>query len=683
MIRYKKLMILCCAASAVVACKQNGTQEGEKDSTQRTVFFDKSGMDTTVSPGDDFFEYANGLWIKNTKIPDDKTSWGSFRVLYQENVDKLHTILEKAQSGKNAEGSLEQKVGDFYASGMDTVALDKKGFDPIKPTLAKIDALKSIDEMLNFVADGEANGVGSTLLGYYIGADEKISTKNALNLSQAGINLPDKSYYFDKESEKIRSAYKKHIVKLFTLVETDSVKAKKYADEVFNLESKLATSHSSRVELRNPEKNYNKFAVTEFQKQTPNLNWANLFAKMQIKTDTVIVGQPKYYTTLSALVKSVPLEVWKTKLKLDVINGSASVLSTPFRKENFEFYAKTLNGQLAETPRWQQMVQKTDGTLGELLGQLYVERYFTPEAKKRMNTLVDNLQKVYEEHIKALDWMSTPTKEKALAKLNAFMKKIGFPDKWEDYSDVKISKDDFFANLMSTSKHAYKKMIEKLGKPVDKSEWQMTPPTVNAYYNPTYNEIVFPAGILQFPFFDFNADDAINYGAIGAVIGHEMTHGFDDQGRQYDKEGNLTDWWSAEDAKNFKVKADQVVKQYNGFTVLDNQHVNGELTLGENIADIGGLAIAYDAFLKTEESKSDKKTDGFTPKQRFFLGFAQVWRLKTRDETMKVRLKTDPHSPEHWRVDGTVYNMDAFYDAFNVKPGSKMYKAPQDRIRIW
>jgi len=470
---------------------------------------------------------------------------------------------------------------------------------------------------------------------------------------------------------------------LFVLTGSTKEEAAKYADNVLKLETSIANSHSTPVELRDPQKNYNKYYVADFQKLTPDMDWKALLGKMELKTDTILVGQPKYYQALNNLLKSQPIEVWKEKLKFDAINSATPALSKDFRTARFEFFGKTIQGLKEPKERWKAIVSSTDGNIGELLGQLYVKEHFTPEAKKRMLELVDNLQKVYKSRIEKLDWMSPVTKQKAVDKLQAFIKKIGYPDKWKKYDDVEITRGNYYANLQSADKHAYKEMINKLGKPVDKTEWGMTPPTVNAYYNPSINEIVFPAGILQFPFFDFGADDAINYGAIGAVIGHEMTHGFDDQGRQYDKDGNLKDWWTAGDATKFKDKAKKVTDLYNAFTLLDNQHVNGELTLGENLADIGGLAIAYEAFKLTSQGKSDKKIDGFTPDQRFFLSFAQVWRIKSRDESMRVRLKTDPHSPEMFRVNGPVYSMEPFYKAFNIPATAKMYVAPANRVGVW
>lgn len=679
----KKNLFLPAAALLLLAACKNDKNHQATEADQRTVFFDTAGMDTTVKPGDNFFLYANGKWMKNEQIPKTETGWGSFYTLYNDNLKNLKNILEHAAKSSSVKGTAEQKVGDFYASGMDSLTIEKLGTEPVKPLLSKIDAIKNDKDLINFIAEGFKNGEGD-LLGFGIEPDDKISNKNALVFSQSGINLPERSYYLDQDdkAKKIRAEYVKYITKIFSL-SGDSVNAAKYADDILKLETAIATSHSTPVELRDPQKNYNKFAVADFQKQMPNIDFKTVLSKLGASTDSVIVRQPKYYQALSTLIKSQPIGIWKEKLKFDALNASANALTKAFRTAKFDFFGKTLYGQPAQTERWKTMVSNTDRNLGELLGQLYAEQYFKPEAKKRMLELVNNLQKVYEDRIKKVDWMTPETKKKALEKLNAFVKKIGYPDKWKKYDDVEISKNTYYANLQSAEKHAYKEMMEKLGKPVDKTEWGMTPPTVNAYYNPSFNEIVFPAGILQFPFFAFNADDAINYGAIGAVIGHEMTHGFDDQGRQYDAAGNLKEWWTKDDAAKFKTKADKVVAFYNKFSLLDNQHVNGALTLGENLADIGGLNIAYDAFKLTKQGKSNDKIDGFTPDQRFFLGFAQVWRMKNRDESMRVRLKTDPHSPEMFRVNGPVYNMEAFYKAFNVPATAKMYVAPANRLGVW
>ncbi len=681
MITKNKLWAVLPALAVLGSCQSNNSTSTSEE--VRTNFFDVSGMDTTISPGDNFFLYANGGWLKKTEIPASETGWGSFYVLQDENTAKLHLILEEAAKANSAKGSDAQKAGDFYASGMDTVAIEKLGTKPVEPLISKINALKDINELIAFSADGFKEGNGD-LFHFYVASDDRISNKNAATFVQGGLNLPQASYYLDNDekSKKILESYKAYIVKLFTL-SGEEKSAQQYADNIIKLETAIAKSHLTPVELRDPVKNYNKFAVAAFQKQTPDINWQDILSRLLIKTDTLLVQQPKYYVALNTLLKSEPLDVWKQKLKLDALNDAATALPKSFRDAKFDFYGKVLNGQKEQKERWKLMVSAADESLGEIVGKLYAEKYFKKEAKERMMTLVDNLQKVYRTRIEKLDWMTPESKKKAIEKLEAFTKKIGYPDKWKDYSDVEISKDTYYANLKSAERHAYKEMVNKMGKPVDKTEWLMTPPTVNAYYNPPYNEIVFPAGILQFPFFDFNADDAINYGAIGAVIGHEMTHGFDDQGRQYDKDGNLNDWWTKADADQFNVKAKKVADLYSGFTLLDNQHVNGELTLGENLADIGGLSIAFDAFKLTKQGQTTDKIDGFTPDQRFFLAFAQVWRIKTRDETMRLRLKMDPHSPEEFRVNGPLYNMEAFYKAFNIQPNAKSYVLPANRVGVW
>ncbi len=682
MVNIKTMAWLAVPSLLAVACSQNPSKSSEIP--VRATFFDKSGMDTTVSPGANFFRYANGGWLKKTDIPATESGWGSFYVLFDENLKNLRKILDEASAAKASAGSVEQKVGDFYKSGMDTAAMDKRGYQPVKPLLDKIDNLKSANDLVDFAASSFKEGEGF-LFEFYVGPDDKISTKNAVNFQQGGLGLPNRDYYFnnDEATQNIRKEYVKYIAKLFTLAGQDSVAASKKAQDILKLETDIAKAHSTPVELRDPIKNYNKFAVSDFQKKVPTFDIKDLLSKLELRTDTILVGQPKYYTALATLLKSQPLALWKDKLKFEALSSSAAELSEPFRNARFHFYGTVLNGQKKQKERWKLMVSKTDESLGELLGQLYVEKYFPPDAKERMLKLVDNLQKVYRSRIEKLDWMSPETKKRALEKLNTFVKKIGYPDKWKSYDDVDVRPDTYYENLQSVAKHNYKEMINKIGKPVDKKEWLMTPPTVNAYYNPPFNEIVFPAGILQFPFFDFNADDAINYGAIGAVIGHEMTHGFDDQGRQYDKDGNLHDWWTKQDAEKFDARAKVVSDQYSKYSVLDNLKVNGQLTMGENIADIGGVAIAYEAFKLTEQGKSSEKIDGFTPDQRFFLSYAQVWRIKNRDERLRMRISADPHSPEEFRVNGPLSNMPEFYKAFSVKAGDQMYRPEDQRIKIW
>lgn len=681
--KLRNIVWLAVPLTMAAACKNKTPMESEVI-TKRTVFFDKASMDTTVSPGENFFQYASGNWIKNTEIPPSEAAWGSFYTLADENQKNIKKLLEETAKKQNPQGSTEQKVVDLFSSGMDTVTIDKLGYQPIKPLLSKIESVKNYKQLLDVAGDSYKDGQGF-LLGFWVGPDDKISTKNAANFSQTGLGMPNRDYYFDTDSatQNIRKEYVKYIVSLLTLTGTEQATAIKQAMDILVLETKIAQSHATPTELRDPVKNYNKFAVADFQKQVPNIDLKNVLDRMLIKTDTILVRQPQYYKALNNLLKSEAIDTWKVKLKFEALSSAAPTLSKVFNDAYFNFYGRALSGKKVEKPRWKRMINIVDSGLGELLGQLYVANYFKPEAKDRMLLLVNNLQAVYKSRIEKLDWMSAETKKSALDKMNSFAKKIGYPDKWKKYDDVTIDRSAFYNNMQSIARHNYLEMINKLGKPVDKTEWEMTPATVNAYYNPSLNEIVFPAGILQFPFFDFDADDAINYGAIGAVIGHEMTHGFDDQGRQYDKAGNLKDWWTKADADKFKTKAQVVVDQYNKYTVLNTLNVKGDLTLGENIADIGGLAIAYQAFKMTDQGKSNTKIDGLTPDQRFFLAFAQVWRIKIRDEAARMRISTDPHSPAIYRVNGPLSNMDEFYQAFNIKPTDKMFRTEKDRVRIW
>ena len=663
-----------------ISCSNNNTNT---NNAPKKAYFDYTGMDSTIKPSDNFFLYANGKWMKTAKIPDDQTGWGSFYTLYEENISKLRNILEETSKGNHPKGSLEQKVGDYYLSGMDTAAINKIGGAPLKPMLDKIDAVKNIKELMELNMSNYAAGEGN-LLGFYVGADDKNSAANIPVFTQSGLSLPEKGYYTRKDPATVaaREGLVKLISTFFELTGADKTTALKKANEQLALETEIATFHKLPVELRDPIANYNKRAVVDLDKNHPNIPFSLLFSKLNAKVDSVNVGQPNYFVGLNKLLMSKPLDVWKDKFKFAYINSNAHLLSKEFVDADFAF-SKILSGQKEDNQRWKKMVSNVDRGIGDLLGQLYVKKYFTPTAKKRMDELVSNLQVAFEKRISNLDWMSDSTKVSAKSKLKAFLKKIGFPDKWKNFDDVSIDKANYFANAKNVELHSFKEMVNKIGKPVDRTEWGMSPPTVNAYYNPSNNEIVFPAGILQFPFFDADADDAINYGGIGMVIGHEMTHGFDDQGAQYDEKGNLKNWWKKDDETKFKAKTRSVAAQYNQFTVLDSLHVNGELTLGENLADIGGLAIAYDAFKMTKQGQGNEKIDGFTPDQRFFLGYAQVWRLVNRDETMRSRIMTDPHSPEMFRVNGPAMNFSPFYTAFDVKEGDKMYLAPEKRAKIW
>lgn len=658
----------------------------EANAQSAVKFIDPANMDLTVKPGDDFYTYASGNWLKMNPVPAKETRWGSFNVLRDFNINAVKSILTKSVENKTAvAGSIEKRVGDFYAAGMDSLTIEKLGYTPIKTDLVRIAAIKDLNGVINEAAIMRTVGIGSPMFSFSVGQDRKNPTLMMASLGQGGTTLPDRDYYLkdDARTQKIKDAYQEFIVSLFTLTGSTPADAAASAKIIFDIEKDFAQAQMSRVEMRDPYKTYNKFLVSDFTKTTPGLEWKALMAKMKVTgQDSILVGNPQFFTTLSKKLTTTSVADWKTYLKWNVLKSATNNLSTPFVDAGFKF-SQTLTGQKVQTPRWQRMSSLTDGTIGELLGQLYVKTYFKPEAKARMSELVSNLSKAYEIRIKNLDWMGDVTKQKALDKLHAFTPKIGFPDKWENYDGLAIGKATYFQNLRNAGAWGYNKMVDQLGKPVDKTRWGMTPPTVNAYYSPVMNEIVFPAGILQFPFFDPNADDAVNYGGIGAVIGHEMSHGFDDSGSQYDKDGTLRNWWTPEDLTNFKAKTGKLVNQFNAYTVLDTIHVNGKLTLGENIGDLGGLNAAYEAFKMTKQGKSDVKIDGFTPDQRFFLSWAQVWRGNILPESAAQLIVTDSHSPGPYRTIGAPVNMDAWYKAFDVKPGDKLYIAPENRLKIW
>lgn len=641
-------------------------------------------MDLSIRPQDDFYLFVNGNWIKKTEIPASKTSWGTVSMLAEQSSLALKEICEDAvkQSKKNR---AQQMVANFYTSGMDSMNAEKLGYLPIKKDLERIAKIKNISDILNEISYQHTNGITSPLFNFYVEQDGKKTTQYITFIDQGGIVLPDRDYYLksDARNDKIKEEYRSYIRDLFILTGTDSITAKQNADNIIAFETKLAEASLSKVALRDPVKTYNKININDFSKTTHNIDWKAFLQKMQVKSqDSLLCNNPAFLKTIDTLLASTPIDTWKAYLQWYVLKSSASYLSNQFIERAFK-YGQVLSGQKAMTPRWQRISYQVDNKLGDLLGQLYVEKYFNAAAKKRMMTLVNNLQQAFAARIKKLDWMSAATKTKALAKLNAFTKKIGYPDKWKTYDGVVITKDNLLQNMRNAAAWRYNYLIKRLGQPIDKSEWYYTPQTVNAYYAPLKNEIAFMAAILQPPFFDPLADDATNYGSIGAIIGHEMTHGFDDQGRQYDLLGNLNDWWQSSDSAKFTERAKQVVAQFNGYRIVDSIPVNGELTLGENIADLGGLAIAYDAFKRTPQGKTNTKTEGYTPDQRFFISWARAWRSKIISET-EIRLnKTDPHSPNQFRAIAPLTNMDVFYKAFNVKQGDKMYKAKKDRIKIW
>lgn len=648
-------------------------------------FIDPANMDLSVKPGDNFYRYANGNWLKNTPIPSSKTRWGSFDKLSEESSQALKGLLEAAAANPGKDASM-RRVGDFYASAMDSITIEKLGYQPIKKYLDGIDKLSAPARVVDHISYLRSNSISSPLYSIGVRQDAKNVTRYIIGIGQGGTTLPDRDYYLknDARSSTIRSEYVKYIETLFTLCGADAATAQKNAKTILDLETTIARAQMSRVEMRDPVKLYNKFAVTALNEKTPAINWTRTLQQLGYagQPDSVIVSNPRFLVFIDSLVKAVPVSDWKVYLKWGVMRDAAPHLSSPFVNANFA-YSRAISGQKEQTPRWQKASTLIDGQLGDLLGQLYVDKYFKPEAKQRMIALIDNMTQTFDDRIKKLDWMSPETKLRALQKLHAFTKKIGYPDAWKKYEGLVIKRNDYLGNIRRCNQWQYRDNISRLGKPINKTEWGMTPATVNAYYSANKNEIVFPAGILRFPFFDFEADDAINYGGIAAVIGHEMTHGFDDSGRQFDADGNLQDWWTKADAEEFKKRADLVVEQYNAYTVLDTLHVNGRLTLGENLADLGGLSIAYEAFKKTKQGQSNEKIDGFTPDQRFFLNWAQVWRSNILPEAAAQRILTDSHSPGIHRGNGPLTNIDAWYKAFDVKEGDKMYVAPEKRIRVW
>lgn len=648
--------------------------------TKRVVI---TGIDASKKPGDDFFTYANGIWNDTARIPESQAGVGAYSFMNYPQRIRLQAILDSVAASQNPVGSIEQKVGDFYASGMDTTAIDKRGYEPIKPLLARIDAITDVPSLLAVVAEEQKTGDRS-IIGLYVGPDNKRSSINIAQFSQTGIGLPERDYYMktDSSTGSIQKAYRSYLTRLFELTGTDATTARKNAAITYDIEKQLATAHRTNIERRDVKANYNKLAVADLAQQQPALSWTTLLNNLGVQADSVNVAQPGYYDKLNTMLTSVSIDDWKVYLKAHALTNYATYLSQPFVDASFA-YSKILTGQAVKKTRAEEMTQAVDNSIGDALAQLYVKKYFPEAARKRIAALVDNLKKAFEARINKLDWMSDSTKAKAKEKLYAFNQKIGYPDKWRDYSKVNVKRDAYFENRLSTNKNDYLYSLAKVGQPVDRTEWHTTPPTVTAYNNPPLNEIVFPAGILQPPYFDVNADDALNYGGVGMVIGHEITHSFDDQGAQFDKVGNVTNWWTKDDYAKFKARTNQVIDQYNKFTVLDSVHVKGALTVGENTADIAGVAIAYDAFKLTEQGKSMAKLDGFTPDQRFFISIARIWRVKTRNAYMGMYVNTNPHSPAKWRVNGPLMNFTPFYNAFGVQPGDKMYKPENDRITVW
>ncbi|MBI3517745.1 MAG: M13 family metallopeptidase [Bacteroidetes bacterium] len=643
-----------------------------------------SYIDSSANPRNDIYKFANGKWLNTQKIPASDGSWGSFNEINERNIANLKALMaEVSVDNKALPGSNAQKLRDFYLTAIDSVKAEKDGIKPISADLAAIDAIKTKDDLLKVTAMLNKKGV-SGLIGFYVYSDFKNSNANTCYLAQSGLGLPDRDFYFEAQYESVKKEYIDYITKMFECLGSSAETAKAHSATIMKIETELAKNSQNAVEQRDPQKQYNPFTKAELVKLVPNVNWDAYFAAVGIKTpDILVLNQPKFYEGLNPLINSVSIADWKLFLKWNLLQTASPYLSGKFVNENFKFNGTVLAGKKAMKPRYKRVQGATDEALGEIVGQLYVAKYFDDKSKKRVNEMVDNLIAAYRVRIESRDWMSKETKAQAQLKLDKIIKKLGFPDKWIDYTSLTIGKELYWKNVSAGRQFQYGRMLAKIGQQVDRMEWGMTPPTVNAYYNPTSNEIAFPAGIMQVPFFDVNADDAFNYGIMGAIIGHELTHGFDDQGSQFDADGNLKMWWTDADYKNFKDKTGLIIDQFNSYVAIDTLHVNGELTQGENIADLGGLTMAYYAYQKSLNGKKSPVMVGFTGEQRFFLAWVQGWKTLMRDAYLKQMIATNPHSPGNFRAVGPLSNMQEFYDAFGVKEGDGMYRPAAKRVNIW
>ncbi len=644
-----------------------------------------ANLDTTMSPKTDFYKYACGGWMDKHPLTGEYARFGSFDFLAENNRKQLRGLIEEISSKSADNGTVEQKIGDLFNLAMDSTKLNADGFAPLKADLARIAAVKQISELSKLLPDLLLSGL-TPYFSVYVDADAMSSNDNLVQTHQGGISLGEREYYLDNDAhtKQIREKYKIHVTKMFQFVGFTAADAQKNVEAVMTIETRLAKAAYDQVKLRDPHANYNKMSVANLQKLVPAIDWNVYFSALGLKNiKDVSVSQRESLIEAGKIIETEPLATQIAYLKWKLIDESAGYLSDALYAQNFDFYGKTLSGKKEHSPRWKRAVSSVDGSLGEAVGQMYVKKYFPAESKDRMLKLVKNLQISLGERIKALPWMGDSTKVKAIEKLNSFYVKIGYPDKWRDYSKLDIKKDSYFANIQRANRFESEYMFAKAGKKVDKSEWLMTPQTVNAYYNPSTNEICFPAGILQYPFFDMKADDAFNYGAIGVVIGHEMTHGFDDQGCQFDKDGNLKNWWSANDKKQFDLRAKVMADFFDAIEVAPGVHGNGKFTLGENIADHGGLQVSFQAFKTATKDAPLKKLEGFTPEQRFFISYANVWAGNIRPEQILVQTKSDPHSLGKWRVNGALPHIQSWYGAFGIKPGDKMFVATEKRVSIW
>ncbi|MDP2187431.1 MAG: M13 family metallopeptidase [Sphingobacteriaceae bacterium] len=648
----------------------------------------RENLDLSTTPCENFYQYAAGGWMKANPMPETESRWGSFNKLAKQNDEKIKVILDRLAKGSSpvAKGSPEQLVGDFYRSALDTAALERLGTKPVQPYLAKIDALKDKKDLMKLLGELRPAGFGG-FFSFYVGLDAKNSQINIVNLGQGGLGLPDRDYYLktDAPSLEIQKAYVAYMTRLFKLAGVSQ--ADNAASRVYAIEMQLAQASMSRVERRDPDKTYNKYSYADFSKDPAlgYLKWQDFFAASATPDfKELVVGQVEFIKSLQPLIEKSSLTELKNYLKWSVLNSSAGMLTSNFEKAQFGFYQTTLSGTTVMKPRWERAVSLTNGSLGEVLGQLFVKEHFSKEAKAKVSEMVEHLRYAFKTRIEALDWMSETTKAEALVKLAAFEYKIGYPDKWKDYSKVDIRAGRLFENVVNTRRHGFAEMVAKIGQPVDKTEWGMTPQTVNAYYSPSRNEIVFPAGILQPPFYDPEAEDAVNYGGIGAVIGHEFSHGFDDKGSKYDASGNLSNWWTEEDRTQFEARTGKIVAQFNGYEVLEGININGSLTQGENIADLAGLTMAYYAYIHAKEGQDiGAEIEGYTWQQRFFLGWAQVWAQNISEKELRKRIITDSHSPGEYRVRGPLANMPEFWEAWGCTPGQGMVAPQEVQVKIW
>ena len=647
--------------------------------------FDTKNLDTKVRPQDDFFHYANGGWLKQNEIPENESRWGSFTILRRDTDKRLYTLLKELETRKGlAQGTPEQMIRDFYRSGMDMKRRNALGITPLAPLRKKISGANTYAKLQKVIAEFHRIGISGPW-GLHFDQDAKRSDSYALHIHQSGLGMPDRDYYLKNgpEQVRVREAYSPHMQSMLRLAGYSKLEAERRSEIVMNIETALAKASMAKEDMRDPERTYNKYTLAQLKKLTPSFDWDMYFKTQGAAVAYVIVMQPEFLRESERLLKALSLEEWQVYLEWHLVNDLGGVLSAAFVRQGFAFYGTILSGTKKMKPQWRRILGVVNGNLGEPLGRLYVDKYFPKEAKIKINELVDDLTAVFEERLKNIDWMSSVTKKKALKKLHAIERKLGYPDQWKSYKGLVITADDYFGNILRASEYEHKRSMRKLSKPVDRAEWYDFPQTVNAFYCPTLNDICFPAGILQRPYFHPDLDDAVNYGCMGMVIGHEITHGFDDEGGKFDAKGNIKSWWTKEDRAKFEKKAQVLEKQYNKYSVAPGVPVNGKLTLGENIADLGGASIAFDAYMRKLERTGRKDIDGFTPEQRFFLGFSIFDQEKSRPEIEKLAALVDPHSPPLYRVNGVLSNMPEFYKAWNVKKGDKLYRSPAARARVW